>query len=310
MRVLLIGAGGYLGGALAGALRAAGHDLVALARNAERGAALSARGFDVFEGDLDGDTGWHKRLGEVEALVFAPALRWDAEWPAIEPMLEWLRGKTFLMTSGTAVLSLPAPGGAWREESFAEHDPFTPSEWAAVRVETERKLLACDGVRTMIVRPPMIWGNGGSFQVPAFFEAAARTGRVPYVGQGLNLYSNVHVDDLADLFRLALERGEDGAIYHAVAGEVAWRGIAEAVAAVTGTEAHGIEMADAEALWGKWTARIYYGVSSRSRCPRSRTELGWVPRRVDLVDDIRNGSYRDFWLAHRDTIMATGAWPR
>jgi len=69
-------------------------------------------------------------------------------------------------------------------------------------------------------------------------------------------------------------------------------------------------MEDAEALWGKWTANIYYGVSSRSRCPRSRAELGWVPRHVDLVDDIRKGSYRAAWLAGRAALAATGNWPR
>lgn len=310
MRILLIGAGGYLGSALAACLRERGHELIALARTPDRAAALAAWGLAPLAGDLAGDTGWHARLGEIDAVVFAPALRWDAEWPAMKPILDRMSGKTFLMTSGTAVLSLPVQDGAWREESFAEDDPFTPSEWATVRVETERRLLARGDVRAMIVRPPMIWGNGGSYQIPAFFESAARTGSVAYVGAGLNLYSNVHVDDLAALFALALERGRAGGVYHAVGGEAAWRVIAEAVARTMGVEARSIGMDEAEALWGKWTARIYYGVSSRSRCPRSRAELGWAPRRLDLIEDIRNGSYREAWLAGREALAETGRWPR
>src|SRR5690349_7806253 len=100
MRVLQVGAGGYLGTALIAALRRYGHDLFALARTPERGEALAAAGLTTIAGELARDTGWHDRLGEIDAVVFAPALRWDAEWPAMEPILDRLAGKTFLMTSG------------------------------------------------------------------------------------------------------------------------------------------------------------------------------------------------------------------
>jgi len=40
-------------------------------------------------------------------------------------------------------------------------------------------------------------------------------------------------------------------------------------------------------------ARLLFGVSSRSRAVRSRAELGWSPKHLDVIDDIRHGSYRE-----------------
>jgi nucleoside-diphosphate-sugar epimerase len=58
-----------------------------------------------------------------------------------------------------------------------------------------------------------------------------------YVGQGLNTYSHVHIDDVTRLFTLALQKGRPGGLYHAVAGEVPKRWIAERVADDLGVRA-------------------------------------------------------------------------
>ena len=51
-----------------------------------------------------------------------------------------------------------------------------------------------------------------------------------YVGEGRNRWAAAHVLDVAHLYRLALEKHETGAKYHAVAEEgVAVRDIAETI---------------------------------------------------------------------------------
>ena len=129
----------------------------------------------------------------------------------------------------------------------------------------------------IVVRPPQVWGRGGSKQIPAIFESVAKCGAACYVGAGLNLYSHVHVDDLAELYRLALDRGVAGALYHGVAGEVNWRTIAEAVAEVMGCGTRSVTFEQACEIWGPMYADLFFGVSSRSRAVRSRAELGWSP---------------------------------
>ena len=296
MRVFIIGAGGYLGGALARRLAAAGHEISVLARGEAKSAAFAALGYRPVPGDLDHIEDMRGAFAEVDAVILAAAIPLDQEWAVADALigaLEGGEGKSFIMTSGTGVLAIETHEGQWRQESFAEDEPFTPAPWIAVRVETENRVRAASsrGVRTMVVRPPLIWGHGGSKQVPAIFDSVKTTGAACYIGAGLNLYTHVHVDDLAEIYRLALEKGEAGALYHAVAGEVCWRSIARAVAKTCGVEARSVTIDEAREIWGPFIGPLFFGLSSRSRAVRTRAELGWTPRHLDLEEDILSGSY-------------------
>jgi nucleoside-diphosphate-sugar epimerase len=296
MKVFIVGATGYLSAAIAVKLLSAGCQVSGLVRDLEKARPLAAAGLKPVAGDARDSARVAELVAEADAVIFATTLPFDQEAAAMEPALDRLAGsgKTFIFTSGTAVLSIDTPDGAWREESFAEDDPWTPVDRMKVRIDTEQlvRSAAARGVRAMVIRPPLIWGNGGSKQVPAIFDSVGATGAACYIGQGLNCYSNVHVEDLAWLYQLALERGVAGALYHSVAGEVSFRSLAEAVGQVMGCPTRSVDMDEARRIWGNRLAPMYFGVSSRSRSPRARSELGWSPRHLDLVEDIRSGSYR------------------
>lgn len=297
MRVLVFGAGGYLGSAITKALKREGHDVAALARDAESAARFTQKGIEPVAGDLADIGALGGEIRKSDGVVFASAIPFDQEWPVSRAILDLLEGsgKPFVLTTGTAVLSHETPNGEWREETYTEDDPFTPPPWIATRVTTEHNVraFAANGVRAMIVRPPLIWGNGGSKQIPAIFEGIRKVGAACYIGAGLNLYTHVHVDDLADVYCRALVKGKAGALYHAVAGEANWRSIAEAAASVTGCPARSVSIDEAKDIWGPFAGPLYFGVSSRSRSPRTRRELGWQPRHLDVVADVRDGSYRE-----------------
>lgn len=295
MRVLVIGAGGFLGSAVARRLAASGHEVHALARDAGKAAAFQAKEYTPVIGDF-GSIELLAALEGVDGVVNCSSIPFDQEWPSVAPILERLGGaqRPFVQTTGTAVLSIETPHGEWREETFAEDDPFTPPDWIAIRTVTERNVreAAAQGVRAMVVRPPMIWGHGGSAQIPAMIESLKTTGSVCYLGQGLNLYTHVHVDDLAEIYRLALEKGAAGALYHAVSGETSWRSIAEAIGRATGSPTRSVSLEEARQIWGDFRGPLFFGVSSRSRAPRTRSELGWSPTHLDVLADVETGSYR------------------
>ena len=295
---MLFGANGFLGSHVAQALRAAGHELTALARNEKRAAGIRQLGARPIEGQIDDAELMARLAQEHDGVVFAARVDFAREAEILEPMIRAMRdsGKPLIMTSGTSCLSIDTPLGEWNQESFAEDDPFDSKLWTRVRMESEQLVRgsAKVGVRGIVVRPPMIWGNGGgNGQIPWIFDAVPRAGAACYLGYGLNLYTNVHVEDLAQIFVLALQKGRPGALYHAVAGEVCWRTISEAVAAVMGCEARSISYDEMCDLWGKLDAPYRFAVSSRCRAIATRRDLDWAPRHIDLIDDILNGSYRE-----------------
>jgi nucleoside-diphosphate-sugar epimerase len=124
----------------------------------------------------------------------------------------------------------------------------------------------------------------------------------------LNLYSNIHVDDVAEAFALAVEKGKPGALYHTVAGEVSLRAVAEAVAQLMGCGTCSVSYETACEIWKKTFADMVLMVNSRSRAPRTRTELGWQPRHPDVIEDIRSGSYREAYLAMQAAGGSSYSW--
>jgi nucleoside-diphosphate-sugar epimerase len=244
----------------------------------------------------------------------AAMIPFDQEAPFMTRLLSAFAGqaKHILFTSGTAVLSLESKDGAWNQNTFADDDPFPfpPRANREVRIQTEDLVRqASDGkLRTYVIRPPLIFGRGGSIQIPQIFESARRTGKACYLGRGLNLYSAVHVDDLAEVYALAVERGTPGALYHAVAGEANFRSIAEAVAKVASCETQSLTYEEACDLWGAFWVDIALAVNSRSIARRTATELGWTPENVDVIEDIRSGSYRESYEAAKNTGLKAFSW--
>lgn len=298
IHILLFGANGFVGSHVARALIEAGHEVTALARDERSAAGIRALGAAPVEGQIEDGALMARLAREHDGVVFAARVEFARESELLDPMLQALRdsGKPFLMTSGTSCLSIDTPQGEWNQESFAEDDSFDSQLWTRVRTDSEALVRASahSGVRGIVIRPPMIWGNGGgNGQVPWVFQAVPKAGAACYLGLGLNLYTNVHVEDLAQVYVLALDRGRPGALYHAVAGEVCWRTIAEAVAQVMGCDPRSISYDEMCALWGKLDAPYRFAVSSRSRAVATRRDLGWAPRHLDLIDDILNGSYRE-----------------
>lgn len=295
MRLLVFGATGYLGSRLLPELRARGHHLRALVRTPAGRNALAAAGVETRDGDLLAlDLEFDALLHGVDGVVFAPQLLVSEEHVVVSRLLDAMQGRdmTFVFTSGTGVLARRTDGW-WDEESLAEDDAFVPLKPLALRAETERLVRRAGdrGVRGIVVRPPGIWGHGGANMLRPFFQSAARTGAVCYLGAGLNMYSHVHVDDLARLFGLAIERAPAGALYHAVAGEMSNRCIAEAVAARLGLSTRSVTFDEAAQIVGRFTAIIGWSVNSRTRCPRARAELGWAAERLDLREDIAHSAY-------------------
>ncbi|WP_082594799.1 NAD-dependent epimerase/dehydratase family protein [Sphingomonas sp. Root710] len=299
MKILVIGATGYVGSHVAKAFGRRGHEVAGLARNAGTAERLAAAGIAAHDGSIDGREALSAAVAGFDVVAMAAMVPFEDELEIMTAMVAGCQKggvRHLLFTSGTGVLSIEAKDGAWSQYTFAEDDPypFPARHNRAVRIQTETVVRegSTDRLSTYVIRPPLIYGNAGSIQIPQIFESARKTGAACYLGFGLNLYSAVHVEDLAEAYCLAVEKGKPGALYHTVCGEANFRSIAEAVATVVGCGTKSLDYEEACALWGDVWVDLALAVNSRSIAKRAVEELGWKPRHLDVIDDIRNGSYR------------------
>jgi nucleoside-diphosphate-sugar epimerase len=296
VRALVFGATGYVGGHIAARLARSGWTVTGFARTPDGAERVAALGAAPAVGDVD-DAPFIRRLARAhDVVVWAAQLMVDHEQRFIARLLADLEGTatTLVFISGTGVLS-ERTDGCWSENTFAEDEPFTPRRQLAARVESERLVRQAAGrdLRTLCIRPPLIWGDGVSSVIADLYHSACQTGAVCYVGPGLNGYSNVHIEDLVDLVELALAKGAAGALYHCVSGEVNFRMMAETIAARLGVPARSVGIDEAERIWGRAALLIVFAASSRSRCPRARAELGWRPdpARLDFLGECLNPAF-------------------
>lgn len=296
MNVLLFGATGYIGTHIAKCLMGHGHAVTAIVRKAGSAPDLAALGAEITVGDLN-DAAQLATFGRNhDAVMWCAQLMLEDELRVVNALLDNIAGtnKPFLFTSGTSLLSQRTDGG-WNDNTYAEDDVFPPRKHIAPRLEIENmvRAAASRGIRAMCVRPPLVWGNGGSKVIADMFYSAWKTGAVCHVGAGLNVYSNIHVEDLSELYRIAMERGVAGALYHAVVGETNYRTIAQAIGRQLNLPTRSVTVGEAAEIWDKFMGPIVFSSCSRTRSPRSRDELGWAPSpdRQDILDDIGHPKY-------------------
>ncbi|AZI37653.1 hypothetical protein NT2_06_02510 [Caenibius tardaugens NBRC 16725] len=294
--VLVFGATGYLGARITAHLAEAGYVVTGVSRSDTGDTVVAQAGGEPFRGDLANPAPLLDMAADHQAVIYAAQRDLQDEYAFLSALTTRLAGtgKKLIFTSGTGVLS-QRTDGEWSEDTFAETDHFVPSKYIGFRHVTENLVMASGwtgSLQAMVIRPSMIWGHGGCGHIARFYQDARDYGDVGYLGRGLNLYSNVHVDDLARLYLLALENGVSGALYHAVSGEANNRTIAQAVAADCGVTARSLNFDEAVDRWGKFETLIGMGVCSRTRAPRSRAELGWSPVHPDLMADIGHARYR------------------
>ncbi|MER8009588.1 hypothetical protein [Streptomyces sp. NPDC094149] len=146
----------------------------------------------------------------------------------------------------------------------------------------------------MVLCNSLIYANGKGSRpqpvlIPPLVRQAIDSGVVRVVGSGLNRWSTVHLDYMADLYQLALTEPAAAGFYFVEGGEDAsFTEIGAAISRRLGlgrVEPWGL--ASAGAALGEGFAHYALGCNSRVRASRARA-LGWRPSRPSLTDWIEN----------------------
>jgi nucleoside-diphosphate-sugar epimerase len=293
MDVYLTGATGYIGGAIAEALQKAGHKVTGLARTPEKARLLEARGIRAVLGDLlrpeSVATPASGAGGVIHTANTNDANSSQADAAVVRAMLKNLEGsgKPFVYTSGVWVL------GSTGDTPATEETPVNPTPLVSHRPAIEQEVLSAKGrgVRSVVIRPALVYGRGGS--IPAMLGQSARqTGAARYVGDGKNRWPFVHVEDLAQLYVLALEKAPAASLYNAANGP-SYRVAEVAAAASIGAGANGKTeswpLEEARKTLHAFADALV--LDQQISSDKAKRELGWSPRAVSVLDDLKAGSY-------------------
>jgi nucleoside-diphosphate-sugar epimerase len=291
MRVFVTGATGFIGSAIVAELLRNGHQVLGLTRSDTGAQALAAAGAEALRGNLEDLDSLRRGAALADGVIHCAfdhdfsnfVANCEKDGRAIAALGATLAGsdRPFVVTSGVGMGS-PGHGQPATEDVFnLEHpNPRKASELAAATV-------AADGVNVSVVRLPQVHDTTRHGLITYAIATAREKGVSAYVGDGGNRFSAAHVLDVARLYRLALEKGEPDARYHAVAEKgVAFREIAEVIGRGLNVPSASVSLEEAATHFG-WLG-MFAGLDLTASSAQTRARLGWVPVGPGLTEDLEH----------------------
>ncbi len=222
MRVLVTGATGFIGSAVARELITRGHQVCGLVRSVERAEHLVTFGVQLALGDMRRPESYAPLVRQTDAVIHA----------AQEPLIGRVtRRKAYAMHASDALMTrvlatecrdqgalFVYTSGALAHAAHGNQPvtgatPTSPCLLARGHAQMVNELLTTSHatkLRAVVVTPGMVYGTGGLLRQTVDM---LRRQRYRVIGSGTNYWSFVHVDDLAVSYVLAVERGQPGCNY-------------------------------------------------------------------------------------------------
>src|SRR4051812_12045537 len=291
MDVFLTGGTGLVGSAVLLALLEEGHTVHALARSDRSARVLASTSAIVVRGDVDDPALLAEAARAADGFVHTAAAAdgKDAERDAalLDAVLPALAGsgKPYVHTSGVWV---HGSGVVDEDTSFA---PPALTAWR-LPLDARVRAAAADGVRSVVIAPGIVHGRG--LGLPALVKDGPRTddGALVLPGSGEQHWTTVHTDDLARLYAAALTEAAAGSYYLAVSGQnPTVREIAEAALRGAGQEPRTVPSSDADTEARLGPLAGAFALDQQATGAKARSELGWKPTAVPLLEDLTAGSY-------------------
>ncbi|TBW34405.1 SDR family oxidoreductase [Siculibacillus lacustris] len=290
MRIFVTGATGNIGSRVVEDLIAAGHRVIGLCRSDAKAAALAATGAEVYRGSIADPDSLKEGAARADGVIHLAfnhdfsrfVQNCEDDRRVIAALGSVLAGsdRPLIVTSGTPIANT-VPGEPAREDNpivGSDHHPRAASEEAAAH-------LAAAGVNVSVVRLPQVHDPVSQGLITPAIAMFRAKGGCAYVGDGRNRWPAAHVLDVARLYRLAIEKAEPNAKYHAVAEEgVAMRDIVEAIARRLDLPVESVAPDAAPAHFG-WLA-MFAGADMPASSAQTRAALGWQPTGPGLLTDL------------------------
>ncbi|KAI0141572.1 putative oxidoreductase [Xylariaceae sp. FL1272] len=297
MRVFVTGASGNIGLAVTRELLLHQHEVLALARSDSSAALLKDLGADVIRGSLEDLNILKKAVSECDSVAhlafivdfenYAAACETDrAVIEAMGSSLATVKGdRALVISSGTALLR--------KGQLVTENDPYDENDpFGALRGPSEAVALgfAKKGVRVSVMRLPSVYGEGSLGWVAPMLAYAQKQKEVAYVSEGDNRWCTTHTLDVARAYRLALEKGREGSVFHVVAEEgVRTKDVAIVLGKQMGLPVVAKAKEEASGAYGLMAGPMT--LDNPSSSAQTREQLGWQPMQLTLLEFLESGDF-------------------
>jgi nucleoside-diphosphate-sugar epimerase len=308
MKVFVTGGTGFIGGAVARALRDRGDEVVALVRTPAKAAGLAERGVTLVQGDLGDVAAIERGMQGADAVIHGAAV-YEVGIPAKDrPAMEQTNVQGTRNVLGAALrLKIPRAlyvstvgvFGNTHGKVLDESGPLGTGEgswYEHTKIEAHRAAQALreQGLPLIIVQPGGVYGPDDHSQLGNIIHQFT-SGKLPAMAfpeLGINF---VHRDDVVAGILLALDKGRVGESY-IFGGEIATAmQFVQTLARITGRKPPRVTV---PAMLLKLSAPLGPLVAPR---------LGFPPNLRELISASDNVTY---WARHDKAIRELGYAPR
>jgi len=290
MRVFVTGATGFIGSRVVKELIGAGHQVIGVCRSDAKASALAATGAEVYRGSIADPESLKEGAARSDGVIHLAfnhdfsrfVQNCEDDRAVIEALASVLKGSSrpLVITSGTPIANT-VPGEPAKESNpivSSAHHPRAATEEAGI-------VAAADGVNVSVVRLPQVHDPVAQGLITPAIATYRAKGASAYIGEGRNRWPAAHVSDVARLYKLAFERAEPNAKYHAVGEEgVSTRDIAEAIGRRLKLPVKSITPEEAPSFFG-WLGG-FAGLDMPASSAWTRKTLGWQPTGPGLIADL------------------------
>ncbi|MFJ5225571.1 NAD-dependent epimerase/dehydratase family protein [Streptomyces sp. NPDC088400] len=288
MQIFITGGSGYIGRSTIRALTGHGIGVTALARSERSARTVSDLGATPVAGALTDTDVLQKAAREADGVIHLGAD--NAEGAA-----DIDRAASEALQDGVGSGPYVHTGGVWvygdTDGVVDEDAPLSPPRITAWRQENEKRVLAraATGEHPVVVMPGLVYGRSGGLTQTFFVEPGRTAGAVPRIGAGSNHWALVHVDDIAELYVLALN-APAGSVYAGAGGQnLPLTDITRALSHAAGCPDKIDSLTLEEAVRRMGPIAEAFALDQQFSGARARRELGWTPTRLDALTELAQG---------------------
>ncbi|MFJ1748205.1 NAD-dependent epimerase/dehydratase family protein [Streptomyces sp. NPDC088116] len=288
MQIFITGGSGYIGRSTIQALTGHGIGVRALARSEHAARIVSDLGATPVAGALTDTDVLREAARGADGVIHLGADNSegaaDVDRAAAEALQDGVGSGPYVHT-----------GGVWvygdTDGVVDEDAPLSPPRITAWRGENEKRVLAraATGEHPVVVMPGLVYGRSGGLTQAFFVEPGRTAGAVPCIGDGSNHWALVHVDDIAELYVLALN-APAGSVYAGAGGQnLPLSDITRALSHAAGCPGSIETLTLDESVRRMGPIAEAFALDQQFSGARARRELGWTPTRIDALAELAQG---------------------